>query len=428
VVEPPIRDPDSSGQEVEFDRSTLEAVLRQLPLGVIIAKAPDGRLVLGNDQVDRIWRSPYVPASSIEDYRIYRGLHPDGTPLEPHEWPLARALSSGEIITDEEIDIIRGDDTRATIRVNAAPIRDRGGDISAAVVTFEDVTAQRRVKEALEFLTEASAILSASLDYETTLTSLADLIVPRLADWCVVDIVDDQGAIRRLAMKHRDPQMAPLLEALETHYPHRVDAPGGPARVIRTGQAELWPEIASDAIDRAAVDAEHLEILRSLDIRSYLAVPLIARGRTLGAISFVYAGSGRRYTTDDLALAEELGRRAAVAVDNARLFAAEHASRAQAEDAQRRLLLLAEISNALVSSLDYDATLDRFARLAIPDLADLSVVDIVQPDGSMYRAAVAHVDPQQEALLHDVVRKMSRSISSNTTLSRILRGYRRDDP
>jgi PAS domain S-box-containing protein len=412
---------DATEEQTQVERARLEAVLRQLPLAVIIAEAPSGRMILGNGQVERILRYPYFAAEDVEGYRRYQGLHPDGRPFEPGDWPLARALSSGEEISAEEIDIIRGDGTRGTIRVNAAPVRDSDGAITAGVVVFEDITDRRRNEAALDFLIEASAILAASLDYEATLISVADLIVPRMADWCVVDILDENGAIRRLAMKHHDPDYLRLLERLEERYPHRLDAPAGPARVLVTGEPEFYPHVSPEAIQRAARDDEHLRLLQSLGMHSYLCVPLAARGRTLGAISFVHSTSERIYTRADLALAEELGRRVAIAIDNARLFEAERASRARAESAQQRLAFLAEASSVLSSSLDFDVTLNHLARLAVPALADLCVVDIVAEDGILQRSAVAHADPDAEAWVREVSIETAGHIDSDAPLSRVLR-------
>lgn len=181
------------------------------------------------------------------------------------------------------------------------------------------------------FLAEAGSLLSASLDYETTLRSLARLAVPRLADWCAVDVVEEGGTPRRIAVAHPDPEMERLAGELEARYPADPDAPGGLAGVLRTGRAELVTEIPDGLLEGSARDAEHLGILRELRLRSYMAVPLVARGRMLGAISFVAAESGRRYDEGDLAFARQLADRAAQAVDNARLYRDAEAARQQTE-------------------------------------------------------------------------------------------------
>jgi PAS domain S-box-containing protein len=205
-------------------------------------------------------------------------------------------------------------------------------------VYFQDVTERkqaeeeiRRSEEAQRFLAEASSVLSSSLEYRKTLSSVARLAVPTLADWCAVDILEDDGHVDRLAVEHPDPEKVRMAYELERRYPPDPDAPGGLHQVLRTGEPEMMAEIPADLVQRAARDERHRELLRKLDLRSYMVVPLVTRGRTLGAISFVSAESGRRYGEADLQLAEELARRAALAVDNARLYEEAQSSRNQLE-------------------------------------------------------------------------------------------------
>jgi signal transduction histidine kinase len=180
-------------------------------------------------------------------------------------------------------------------------------------------TAEReRLISAQHFLAEASAILASTLDYEATLAHVAQLTVPQLADWCVVDILDRDGVLRRLAVAHADPSgtaQARLLQEL-------AGQPEVPAvaEVIQAGRAVLYTQISDDLLASVARDAEHLQTLRALGVRSAMIVPLVVRGRTLGGIVLVSAQSGRRYGPEDLAQAEELARRCAQAIDNARLY------------------------------------------------------------------------------------------------------------
>ncbi|HJR06247.1 MAG TPA: ATP-binding protein [Pyrinomonadaceae bacterium] len=176
------------------------------------------------------------------------------------------------------------------------------------------------VEDGGRFLVEASAILSASLDYETTLQSVARLSVPFLADWCIVYVVDDSGAIRPIAVMHEDEARVELVWQLERRENQNPNAPTGVPKVIRTGQPELYEEIPAPADATTADDAGRFRVARQLDLRSAMIVPLVARGRTLGAITFATSESGRRYNASDLALAEDLAHRAAFAVDNARLY------------------------------------------------------------------------------------------------------------
>ena len=187
------------------------------------------------------------------------------------------------------------------------------------------------------FLAEASRILATSLDYEQTLQNIAHLAVPEFADWCQVDLVDEDGSVRPVAVAHRDTEMLRVAEEFRKRYPPAPDAPLGVQNVLRTGRAQHMEEIPRELIERAATDEEHLQYLRALDPRSYMIAPLITRDRVLGAISFVYTSSNRKYTEADLALAEELGRRAATAIENARLLQEVERRRA---DAQQQALKL----------------------------------------------------------------------------------------
>ncbi len=184
------------------------------------------------------------------------------------------------------------------------------------------------------FLADASRVLAGSLDHERTLQTVARLAVPFLADWCAVDVLEREGGgPARVAVTHHDAALEPIAAELARRYPVDIDNPAHPiARVLRTGQAQLLSDVSLAAVASMARDGEHLAMLQRLGMRSYLSVPLQARGRTLGALSFAFGNSGRRYRPGDLAVAEDLARRAALAVDNARLFGeAESVNRAKDE-------------------------------------------------------------------------------------------------
>jgi PAS domain S-box-containing protein len=211
----------------------------------------------------------------------------------------------------------RKDGLLVDVEVSASIIRN--GSETLCIVAH-DVTERKRTEEMHRFLADAGTTFSSSLDYRTTLASVARLAVPYLADWCVVDILEEDGSLDRLAVAHQDPEKVALVHELQKRYPPDPDAPRGVAQVLRTGKPELVPEIPESLVEEAAHDAEHREILQGLGLKSYMIVPLVARGRTLGAISLVSAESGQRYGPAKLELAEELARRAALAVDNARLY------------------------------------------------------------------------------------------------------------
>jgi PAS domain S-box-containing protein len=200
------------------------------------------------------------------------------------------------------------------------------GNLAAAALgtaeLYEREAELRRVAEAAErrssFLATVGETLASSLEYEATLASVAKLAVPFFADWCGVDIVDDYGTVRRLAVQHVDPAKIEFAYEFMRRYPPREDDPTRVA--LRTGQSILMPEIPEALLIESATNAQHLELMRTIGLKSVICAPMQARGRVLGVITFVTSDSGRRYGSSDLALAEEIASRAAVAVENARLF------------------------------------------------------------------------------------------------------------
>ncbi len=176
-------------------------------------------------------------------------------------------------------------------------------------------------KRRFAFLAEAGALLSKSLDPEETLARLAGICVESFADWCTIDLLVDGGReVRRLAGAHALAEKEPVLRELERRYPARLDSGAPAAEVIRTGEPFLLPEVCDDDIRAGSEDDDHAELIRQLGTRSVLAVPLVARGQTLGVITLCSSRPGRRYGRADLELARELANRAAIALDNARLY------------------------------------------------------------------------------------------------------------
>ena len=179
---------------------------------------------------------------------------------------------------------------------------------------------EHRERGRLAFLAEAGKVLASSLDYRTTLKAVAELVVPFLADWCVVDVVGNDGLPHRLALAVADPAKLPLAEELQRRYKPDPDHHGGVELVISSGEPQVVPEISEAMLVAAAQDAAQLQLLRALGLRSSMILPLQARGRILGAITLVEAQSGRHYGPDDLTLATELATRSALAIDNALLY------------------------------------------------------------------------------------------------------------
>jgi PAS domain S-box-containing protein len=271
------------------------------------------------------------------------------------ESPIETVLREGVVVgLANHTLLVRKDGQHLPIDDSGAPIRDDSGQMSGAVVVFRDVSVKRKAEQRRAFLAEATSILAASLDYEMTLKRIAELAVPSLADWCVVDIVEPSGSgSRQLAVAHMDPAKVELARELRLRYPPSPDASSGVPNVLRTRRSELHVEISEQLLERAAVDDDHLRILRQLELRSAMEVPLIARGDILGVISFVYAGNARRYSEADLSFAEDLAQRAAVAIDNTRLYAAEQHARKAADIANHaKDEFLATVSHELRTPLN----------------------------------------------------------------------------
>jgi PAS domain S-box-containing protein len=257
-------------------------------------------------------------------------LHPDDVASCLERW--AKAVETGEAY-EIEYRFRRSSDGRYRWHLGrAVPMRNESGEIVKWFGTCTDIDDHKQAEDALRFIAEASEMLASSLDYETTLGNLARLSVPRLADWCVVHIVEEDGSLQQLAAAHADESKIAVLKELRQLYPSSPDVAHGYPLVVRTGKPELIHEITDSLLTEFSRDEKHLELLRSLGLKSTLCVPLVARGRILGAIAFATAESGRLYDSASLKLAEDLAHRAASAVDNARLYKEARQSNRTKED------------------------------------------------------------------------------------------------
>lgn len=254
---------------------------------------------------------------------------------EPVASPVDRVIAEGVVVgLANHTILIRRDGTEIAIDDSAAPIRGKADALEGVVLVFRDVAAQRREQLRTEFLARATAELNSSLDYTATLANIARLAVPAIADWCAVDVVEN-GEVRRLAVAHVDQTKVDFVSRIEERYPPDPNATTGVRQILRSGRPELIEEIPAAMLDAAAQDAEHLEIIRALALRSYVGVPLGRGGKTFGALTLVMAESNRRYNEEDLGFALALADRASIAVENARLFASAEQARREAERANR---------------------------------------------------------------------------------------------
>ncbi len=287
-----------------------------------------------------------------------------------------RALDGGHA----ELAARAGDDATVPVEVSFGEFLDDGRRMFTGIVRdiSERRAAERERRALLEreqlaleqsetararlgFLAEASDVLSGTLDVDTILTRLARLAVPGIADWCAVDLLDESGELRRLALGHVDPEKVELARRLHRQFPPTPDASGGLMKVLRTGVSEFVPVVVPEMLEAVARDATHLELLRAIGFSSAMIIPLIAHGRTLGAISFVNSDPDRHFDRNDLTLAEDLARRAALAVDNALLY---HQVGAQREWLE---VTLASIGDAVIAT-DTEGRITFINRVAATTL------------------------------------------------------------
>lgn len=348
--------------------------------------------VVWSPELERIHGlEPGTFEGTLDAYR--RHLHPDD-----RERVLQATASAVERRAPHYLlhRIVRTDGEVRWIEAHGRFVIDSAGSPVRLVGTCVDVTDRQRAEDDLRFIVQASEVLASSLDYETTLAAVARLAVPTLADWCAVDIVEPAGTLVRLAVEHPDPEKVAMARELQTRYPGDPNAPLGRYNVLRTGVAESMSEIPGELVAAAACDPEQLRMIRALGLRSYMAVPLAARGSVLGVLSFVSAESGRRYTSSDVALAGHLAHRAALAIESSRLFTDITESRRAAEAANAaKSEFLATMSHELRTPLN-----------AISGYVDLLAMELRGPVTDAQREDLTRIKKNGQhllALINDIL-------------------------
>jgi len=389
---------DASGQPIGMrgvtldisNRKRAETALREseerfrslfdkAPLGICLGR--DGKILYGNNALARMF--------GYDDIRALQG-----TPLIDLVAPEARAEIDERIRRREAGDSVLGSYETIGLRRDGSRfpytvevIRIILPDGPASVAFCMDVTARKRDEQRQQLLIETSELLTTSLEYEPTLERLTQVIVPRLADWVAIHMLEDD-LVRRLAVRHIDPAKTELARSRPERYPLQ---PGGQhivAHVLASGKSEFYAHVPGELLIAAARDQEHLHLLRALGFRSYICVPLIARGRTLGTMTLVTSDSGRVYDSTDLLLAEDLAARAAIAIDNARLYR-------QAQEAVRardQFLSIAshELKTPLTSLIGYtDLIFRRSGRDSSLSERDLRAIRVISEQAGRLNKLVA---------------------------------------
>lgn len=316
-------------KRIEDDRAHSEARLRLIVDSIrdyaIYLLDPEGRLKTWSRGAQRI--KGYTPDEVIgRNFEIF--YPPEDVAAGKPRRQLEIAAERGTY-EDESVHV-RKDGSRFWAAVVVSAIRDGDGGLRGFVNLTHDITEPRRQRERLAFLAEASRVLGSSIDYEETLTRIAKVAVPRIADWCAIDLLSEDGqSISRVAVEHEDPAKVELAKELQKKYP---PAPNdrGISDAIRQRRPIFHPTISEELLRAAGdVDEERLDLIRQLGLRSSIIAPLIAGDRVMGTLTLVTAGD-RRLTTDDVAVAEDVASRAAIAVQNAQLYReAQEANRAK---------------------------------------------------------------------------------------------------
>ncbi len=303
----------------------LEVTLANLAAAVVVRDA-DGTLVFANQaaadmisdgSVEEMYAAPQFRAEIAHtEY-----TDENGEPVDPDDLPPVRALR-GEHPQPTVLRAVRRDSgTARWLLYKSTPVDD-DGELSLVVTVIEDITEQKRAERAARLLSEAGRELSASLDYEQTLQRVASLAVPDLADWCAVSMLAaDDTHLEQVAVANRNPARVAFARAWSERYVTDINMPGAAADVIRTGRPLFVPELTDELLARVPLDEERLELVREIGMRSLVMVPLALPGqKPFGLLLILMAESGRLFTEWHLSVAEELGRRAATAVQNARLY------------------------------------------------------------------------------------------------------------
>ncbi|HVM17395.1 MAG TPA: PAS domain S-box protein [Gaiellaceae bacterium] len=383
-------------------RDQLEVILRAAADGITV-QDPQGRLVYANDAAARLIgfgsAGELLSTPLPEVMSRFELLDADRRPLDLERLPGRRALARGEEAAELVCYRVRETGEERWSYVRATPVVGPDGEVQFAVNAFQDVTAAHRAEERSSFLARAGVILSSSLDYEATLRTVASLAVPQVADWCIAYIQEDDRSIRRIALEHAG-NLADRVAAILERHPLIPDADDGVPLVIRTGEPALVPDMNLLSLSSDVADPRRLaEELSFLDMCSYMCVPLTARGRTFGAISLLSGESGRRFGPSDLDLAEELARRAGLAIDNARLYGeAQAAARAMQES---YALLDSVLASAPVGIGFWDTDL-RYVRVN-DALAQINGLPAEEHPGRTLAEVVPALAPQLEPIYRQVL-------------------------
>ncbi len=375
---------EKAARAVNEQREWLKVTLSSIG-DAVIATDTESRVVLLNPIAESLtgWTQSEAEKQPLETvFKIF-----NEQTRQPVEDPTRRVLREGIIVgLANHTILVSKDGIERPIEDSAAPILYHQRHISGVVLVFRDNTARRNTererqqlleseqsarsqaeaaKERLAFLAEASAVLASSLNYAQTLEAVARLAIPTLADWCSVELLTGEPeSLQRVAVVHKDASKIELASELRRLYPPDPEVPTGTTRVMQTRKSEWVAEITDEMLEAAARDPEHLRIMHGLGLRSVIIVPLIARETALGALLLASEKEGRQFTEEDVALAEDLARRCATAIDNSRLYRQAQERIQQHRRMEEQLTFLVQASGTLTRRLEPNAVLTSILQVA----------------------------------------------------------------
>lgn len=245
-------------------------------------------------------------------------IYPDDKKDEFHQ--VMGKIRNGEHINHYETERVKKDGSIIHVNITISPVRDLGGDIIGASDFARDITEKKHLETNLQYLYKAGEVLSSSLDYQKTLETVAELAVPHIADWCSVEMLDDNGSLDLVAVAHKDPQKVAWARKLRENTQTDLSASTGVPNVLRTGKPEIYSEISEELLKKTVKSKKEYALLKSVGLTSVIIVPICVKGKPVGTITFVSTETKRRFNQNDLDIAEELADRAGLAIHNAKLY------------------------------------------------------------------------------------------------------------
>jgi len=336
----------------------------------VISTDVNGRVTFLNPVAQSLtgWSLPEATGQGLD--KVFNIV--DEEMRQPVESPVSKVLSHGNVVGLANHTLLVNKNGEATpIDDSGAPIKDSEGKTIGVVLVFRDVSDRKHYEQQQDFLVRASELLGSSLEQQQTLENIVQLVVPFLADWCSIDLVEDDGTIRRVASAHTVPAKQVIVHSLQERFPFPPNQPHPLRDLLFTGKSQISPVITESDLAMIARSPEHLQTLKDLGLKSGMTVPLMVRGTAVAVFTLAITESNRNYNEEDLSLAQELARRAAFALDNAKLFGKTQTALAQRTEAvnfhrqlEEQLTALVEASDTLLSSLQLSQVLPAIVNLA----------------------------------------------------------------